>query len=106
MQAAASPQEVMWVWPSLLLSGLLTITALSRTGSTFFWRTEGEITGGGRANTGVLVVIGGLLLLSISLSFAGNRVLPFMDATAMQLSDPAAYRRAAILFQPVQEEAP
>lgn len=106
MQAAASPQEAMWVWPSLLLSGLLTITALSRTGSTFFWRTEGEITGDGRAGVGVLAVIGGLLLLTISLSFAGNRVLPFMNATAEQLADPAVYRRATTQFQPVQEDTP
>lgn len=106
MQAVASPLEAIWVWPALLLTGLLTITALSRTGSTFFWRTEGEPTGDGRASASVLAVIGGLLVFSISLSFAGNRVLPFMDATAQQLSDPAAYRRAATLFQPVPEDAP
>lgn len=106
MQAAASPQEAVWVWPALLLSGLLTITALSRTGSTLFWRTEGEITGEGRASIAALAVIAGLLLLTISLSFAGHRVLPFMNATAEQLADPAAYRRAAALFQPVQEDAP
>lgn len=106
MQAVASPLEAIWVWPSLLLTGLLTITAMSRTGSTFFWRTKGEITGEGRASAAVLAVIAGLLVLSLSLSFAGNRVLPFMAATAEQLSDTTTYRQAAAQFQPVQESSP
>lgn len=105
MQAAASPQHAMWVWSALLLSGLLSISALSRTGSTFFWRTQGEITGEGHASVGVYAAIGGLVLLTLILSFAGNRVLPFMEATAEQLSSPSAYGRAATQFQPVYEGA-
>jgi Formate hydrogenlyase subunit 3/Multisubunit Na+/H+ antiporter, MnhD subunit len=106
MQAAASPQQVMWVWPALLLSGLFTITALSRSGSTFFWRTEGEATGEGRANAGALTAIGGLLALSIVLSFAGGWVLPYMEATAVQLADPEAYRQAASAYQPIRGNSP
>lgn len=106
MQAAASPQQAIWVWPVLLLSGLLTIAALSRTGSTFFWRAEGEVTGVGRASVGALTMIGGLLLLTLALSFAGHRILPYMEATAAQISQPAAYSRAAAFFQPVEGGAP
>jgi multicomponent K+:H+ antiporter subunit D len=106
MQAAASPQQVIWVWPALLLAGLLTITALSRSGSTFFWRTDGEVTGEGRASAGALAAIGGLLAVSLALSFAGSWVLPFMEATAAQLADPAAYRQAADAYQPIRGNSP
>jgi multicomponent K+:H+ antiporter subunit D len=106
MQAAASPQQVIWVWPALLLAGLLTITALSRSGSTFFWRTDGAVTGEGRASAGALAAIGGLLAVSLALSFAGSWVLPFMEATAAQLADPAAYRQAADAYQPIRGNSP
>ena len=90
----------------LLAAGLLSITALSRSGSTLFWRTEGEPTGEGRAGGGAMLAIAGLLGFSISLSFAGHWVLPYVAAPAEQVSDVSAYRHALHGFQPVEVPSP
>lgn len=101
MQSAAEPTHVMWVWSALLLSGLISITALSRTGSTFFWRTEGEVVGNGKAGVMNLGAITGLLLACLGLSFGGTWVLSYTDSVAEQLLNPAQYLQAVSEFEPV-----
>lgn len=102
MQAVSSTVEAVWVWPALLISGLLTITALSRSGTTIFWRTTGDVIAQSRAGVMPMVAVGGLLLISIVFSFAGDPVLSFMSDTAQQLADSTAYLEASSLFQPVE----
>ncbi|APR68334.1 monovalent cation/H+ antiporter subunit D [Thalassolituus oleivorans] len=41
MQAAAESGYIWRVWPAILISGLATLIALSRAGTTLFWRTQG-----------------------------------------------------------------
>lgn len=106
MQAAVTSTQALWLWPALLLSGLLSITALSRSGSTVFWRTEGEPTGAGRASPIALFAVAGLISLSLALSLAGQPVLAFTQATAEQILDTESYIRAMLDFQPVPEASP
>lgn len=43
MQAALDSGDAWWVWPLILISGLAALIALSRAGSTLFWRTQGSV---------------------------------------------------------------
>ena len=106
LMQAASTTQAMWLWPALLLSGLLTITALSRSGSTLFWRTDGETTGAGRASPLAFLAIGGLISLSLGISLLGQPVLVYTQAAAGQIFDSQSYVRALLEFQPVREAAP
>ncbi|GGD67796.1 monovalent cation/H+ antiporter subunit D [Lacimicrobium alkaliphilum] len=42
LQSAHSAAEILWIWPIILIAGLITIIALSRAGTTMFWRYTGE----------------------------------------------------------------
>ncbi|WP_432459021.1 MULTISPECIES: monovalent cation/H+ antiporter subunit D [unclassified Agarivorans] len=42
LQAASSTNQMLWVWPLMLIAGLVTLIALSRAGTSLFWRTNGE----------------------------------------------------------------
>ncbi len=42
LQAAEGSTEIAWVWPFLLVGGLFTLIALSRAGTSLFWRVSGE----------------------------------------------------------------
>jgi len=44
LQAAADSGDALWVWPLVLISGLAALIALSRAGTTLFWRTQGTVT--------------------------------------------------------------
>lgn len=102
MQAVESTMEAVWVWSALLISGLFTITALSRSGTTIFWRTTGDAIEQRKAGTMPIAAISGLLLVTFVFSFAGNPALLFMSETAQQLANPSVYLEASSLFQPVQ----
>lgn len=39
MQAAEETMDKIWLWPLILIGGLLSLVALSRAGTTIFWRT-------------------------------------------------------------------
>ncbi|MEC8104200.1 MAG: monovalent cation/H+ antiporter subunit D [Thalassolituus sp.] len=43
LQAAVASGDAMWVWPLILLSGLVALISLSRAGTTLFWRTQGSV---------------------------------------------------------------
>ncbi|WP_129140576.1 monovalent cation/H+ antiporter subunit D [Modicisalibacter coralii] len=99
---SATPGQQVWLWPILLLSSLAAIVALSRTGSTLFWRVSG---GGSRERSdkdiheaGPLRTAGLMLLLGASpllVAFAGP-LSEYTDATADQLADHEAYIQAII----------
>ncbi|AWL11379.1 Na(+)/H(+) antiporter subunit [Saliniradius amylolyticus] len=44
LQAAHETAEMLWAWPVILVTGLVTIVALSRAGTTLFWRYSGDKT--------------------------------------------------------------
>ena len=109
---SASPAQQPWLWPILLISSLAAIVALSRTGSTIFWRvSSGERSGeksdkgekGDKADrdertAGPLHVAGLVVLLGASplLSLFAGPLTEFTHATAEQLADHEAYIQAIL----------
>ena len=43
LQAAVDSGDAIWVWPLVLISSLAALIALSRAGTTLFWRTQGSV---------------------------------------------------------------
>ncbi|MFC3284673.1 monovalent cation/H+ antiporter subunit D [Litchfieldella rifensis] len=93
---SASPAQQLWLWPILLGASLCALVALSRAGSTLFWRShEGEpnrtpLTR--RQLFGVLWLLGASPILMV---LAGP-VSDYTQATAEQLSSPAPHIRAIL----------
>ncbi|MEC9483554.1 MAG: monovalent cation/H+ antiporter subunit D [Halomonas sp.] len=96
LQAAELPVQKAWLWPLLLVSGLLSIIALGRAGSTVFWRAtrrdETQEAMGIWRTLALLLLIGASPLIVL---FAGP-ITEFTEATALQLDDPQRYIRAIL----------
>ncbi|MEQ5801025.1 monovalent cation/H+ antiporter subunit D [Halomonas sp. H10-9-1] len=84
-----------WLWPILLLSGLAAIVALSRAGSTLFWRSSGEADGQ-RLPTRQWFGVGWLIGASPLLVILAGPLADYTDATAEQLARPEAVTRALL----------
>lgn len=78
------------MWPLLLIGGLALIIALSRAGSTLFWRM-GDAPLRVRARVQPLLATSMLLLASVVLVLMAAPVLSYVEATAQQLLDTPAY---------------
>lgn len=87
---AAETSQAAWLWPVLLLAGFATVVALSRAGSSLFWRPGSEPLAG-REDPVKLTACIGLLLLSPLLVVFAAPVLDFAAASAQQLLDVQAY---------------
>lgn len=87
LQAAQGLREIVWVWPVILLTGLACLVAISRAGTTIFWRTAGENTSD--EATSPLKFIAIVLLLSASplLVIFGGQVTEYTNLTAAQLHE-------------------
>ncbi|PAU72914.1 monovalent cation/H+ antiporter subunit D [Vreelandella alkaliphila] len=88
MLNAAEGGERLWLWPLLLLTSLASLIALSRAGSTLFWRSHRGSPSG--SNLSRYQWIGMLWLLSASplmVAFAGP-VSSYTQATGEQLANP------------------
>src|SRR5690606_15654462 len=70
LQAPVRDPHTFWFWTVLLLASFVVITALSRTGSTFFWRTEKRVAKSPVADKGALWTAALLLSTSLWLSVA------------------------------------
>ncbi|ALS98980.1 monovalent cation/H+ antiporter subunit D [Lacimicrobium alkaliphilum] len=87
LQSAHSAAEMLWIWPVILIAGLISIIALSRAGTTLFWRYTGD---GDKSQLQTLSrwqVSGAVLLLVASplLVIFGAAVTQYTDAAAAQL---------------------
>ncbi|WP_372611054.1 monovalent cation/H+ antiporter subunit D [Halomonas sp.] len=92
---AAEPWQQPWLWPVMLATGLAAIIALSRAGSTLFWRSQGEPGGQPLSRQhwfGVAWLLGASPLL---VALAGP-VSDYTRATADQLADPDILVRAVL----------
>ncbi|XKE46327.1 monovalent cation/H+ antiporter subunit D [Halomonas organivorans] len=93
---AATPAQQPWLWPLLLASGLGAMIALSRAGSTLFWRSHaGERVGEPLpreqwAGTGLLLAAAPLLV-----ALAGP-ISDYTQAAAEQLAEPDTIVRALL----------
>ena len=82
-------------WVLLLVAGLCGLIALSRAGSTLFWRTTGEGSGLRPARRHLVAVLW-LLLLSPLMTVYAEPLLQLTTAVADQLRDPDLYLSAVL----------
>jgi multicomponent K+:H+ antiporter subunit D len=90
LQAATEVSERAALWSVLLLSSLLVLIALTRAGSTLFWRLNRQQAGSESASLPQLYAVLSLLLCSPLLVIFGDAVMQFCLATAQQLQTPLA----------------
>lgn len=85
---AAEGTQRLWLWPLLLLASLASLIALSRAGSTLFWRSHlGSPSGGALSRWQWLGMIWLLSAAPLLVVFAGP-VSDYTQATGEQLANP------------------
>ena len=89
LQAAQGMQEMVWVWPVILFAGLACLVAISRAGTTIFWRAAGD--NHNNEATSPLKFIAVALLLSASplLVVFGGPITEYTNLAAAQLHESA-----------------
>ncbi|MFC3096096.1 monovalent cation/H+ antiporter subunit D [Alteromonas sediminis] len=87
MQSVTLNQDKIWVWSLVLISSLLTIVALSRAGTTLFWRhaPNSGIDGEGAVSRWQISGVVLLLAASVSLVIFGAAMLEYTTNAATQL---------------------
>ncbi|MEX6503148.1 monovalent cation/H+ antiporter subunit D [Pseudomonas zhanjiangensis] len=85
--------QALLLWPVVLLGGLATLIALSRAGSTLFWRVGRSQLDSAELDYGRLFACASLLLLSPVLVGLAAPVLEYVEATVDQLHDLQTYRQ-------------
>lgn len=102
LDAAGVHLDSLPLWVIVLAGSLITLMALSRSGSTIFWRTdahEGGITRIPPADKGALLAVIGLLVCILLLTLFAGPVLSYTQALAQQLLEPRAYSEAMRTFR-------
>ncbi|MFN3415705.1 MAG: monovalent cation/H+ antiporter subunit D [Caldimonas sp.] len=86
------------VWSVVLGVGFLTLVGLARAGSILFWHVRDDLPAGAAAGASAKLVLATLALLaaSVALSVLAAPVQRYTQAAAEQLTDRAAYARAAL----------
>lgn len=93
---SAPLSEARWLWPVLLISSLGLVIALSRAGSTVFWRGGEDIAGQERANGWRLLAVITLMSASALLVVVAKPLTLYLDQAAQQIMSPAAYASAVL----------
>jgi len=99
VRAALAEPAWPWVVALVLGAGLLSMVALTRTGSVLFYRAEPAAPGHPtttRSSAGALVPTFGLLMLSLILLIWAGPILEYGQATAGQLLQPQDYVSAVL----------
>lgn len=89
LQAAEGVTEIAWVWPVILLAGVASLIAMSRAGTTIFWRYSKESTNADPIHPMKIIAVVLLLSASPLLVIFGGPVLDFTHQAAIQLHDTA-----------------
>ena len=95
LQASVDEPRGLWLWALLLAAALLTLIAVSRTGSRWFWR-PGPATAPPPLDRGCLAVVCALVALNGVLAALGEPVMGYLALTAEQLLTPQAYIAAML----------
>jgi multicomponent K+:H+ antiporter subunit D len=102
--------SVAWIWSIVLLTSLLTVVALARTGSQVFWRAEPwPLNTPTPAPPRPMQVAAATLLLGygVAMTVFGGPVMRYTQAAAEQLLSPGAYIDAAHATTPrLREPSP
>ncbi len=106
LRAAGSGSDALWLWPAVLMGSLAAMTALSRSGSTIFWRSrESSPAGPVRSNPLAVTMVAALLATGPALVIWGNAVIQFTDALAHQILTPDLYIEAVLNHSAVPSPA-
>ena len=85
LQAAVDSGDAIWVWPLVLVSGLAALIALSRAGTTLFWRTQGSVVPEAKEKlSNVHLVASGLLVATTLVLVIGGGPLTEWSLRAAQ----------------------
>jgi multicomponent K+:H+ antiporter subunit D len=96
LQASAAASQWAAIWAVLLVSSLLALLALMRAGITLIWSVRPAPAIPLAVQARQLVAPALLALMIASLSLAAESVKQFMNATAAQMTDVAAYTNAVL----------
>ena len=91
LQSAAQHPSVVWFWAVILIGSFFTLIALSRSGSTLFFKTDDKAVTNVRVEPVSLLAVLLLLIASPLLAIYGSAVANFTVATAEQLMQPMHY---------------
>lgn len=97
LRSVSGGSEAVALWSVVLISGLVTIVALSRAGSTLFWRTGHTVLGSAEREPVKLLAAFGLLASAPLMVVAARPLMTYAQATAVQLLDAGLYRQAILL---------
>lgn len=103
LKAVGTGADAAWLWPCILLGGLASLIAVSRSGSTLFWRADAAApVSPATVRRASIWVTAGLLALGPILVVLGGPVIEYTHALARQIMAPAAYIEAVLSHVPVQ----
>lgn len=97
---AATGAKAVWLWAIVLSGSLAMLMALSRSGSTVFWRNTEATEDAPDAHFSALAAIVGLMGLGVALTIGGNFVTEYTQALAQQVLQPQEYIDAVLGHQP------
>jgi multicomponent K+:H+ antiporter subunit D len=92
LQAVPPGAGALPLWSVLLIGGFVSLVALSRAGSTVFWRTGHQVLGSAELDRGRLLATLLLLAGSLVLVAFAQPLLDYAQASAAQLHDQSLYR--------------
>ncbi|HDZ56789.1 MAG TPA: monovalent cation/H+ antiporter subunit D [Pseudomonas xinjiangensis] len=101
LSSVESGGQAAWLYSVVLSSGLVVLVAMSRAGSTLFWRSEASSSAGEPVDKVRMVAVGLLLLSSPLLVIFADPLLDYLDATARQILSPAGYIEQVLSTLPV-----
>lgn len=101
LRAVSSTATGFWLWPIVLVSSLAAMAALSRSGSTIFWRAAEPLDQPVKPQRLALWSMLGLLAMGPALAIWGDEVMQYTRALSEQLMAPEAYIRAITRFHTV-----
>ena len=98
LKAALDSPLMPWVWSIVLVTGLLSMIALARSGSLLFYRTHSPHDAASLTppSMAALAPVGGLLLLVAGLVIWAGPLSDYAHATATQLLQPQQYIEAVL----------
>jgi len=97
LRSVSGGSEAIALWSVVLVSGLVTLVALSRAGSTLFWRTGHTVLGSAQREPVKVLATFGLLASAPLMVVAARPLISYAQATAAQLLDAGLYRQAILL---------
>jgi multicomponent K+:H+ antiporter subunit D len=85
LQSVTNANQTIWIWPLILGAGLIALIALSRAGTSLFWRTTGENSNALKGHAIQYLAIGLLVAILPLMVIFGGVVSDYAQLAAEQL---------------------